>query len=139
MYLSKQVCARPDSGRADTFAVQGSAESTRVPQMRRITTALAVLTGAASARDEPQGMTQIGNRHGGGFREACATDMQTYCASAQSREDHRQCVQKNTINYLIPERRLSTGINITTTASRLNRNVTTRALKIRIVINKALA
>lgn len=47
------------------------------------------LSGAAIAQASPQG------GHSGEFRAACDQDMQTYCATAQSREDRHSCVQAN--------------------------------------------
>ncbi len=55
--------------------------------------------GSAFAQDQaaPQGGGHDGGRggHGGAFRAACGQDMQTYCASAQSREDRHTCMQTN--------------------------------------------
>jgi len=52
---------------------------------------------AALAQDQtpaPQGGMQGGGMRGQ-FMQACGTDMQTYCASAQSRDDRRACVAAN--------------------------------------------
>lgn len=48
--------------------------------------------GAAFAQDQsapPPG------GHGGAFHAACGQDIQTYCSTAQSREDRHACVQAN--------------------------------------------
>jgi len=42
-----------------------------------------------------QGGQQGQEHHGQGFHGACATDIKTYCTSAQSREDRHQCLQTN--------------------------------------------
>lgn len=54
--------------------------------------ALAV-AGPAAAQDQPAGGDSGG--HHGRFRAACGQDLQTYCASAQSRDDRRQCMMAN--------------------------------------------
>jgi hypothetical protein len=57
---------------------------------------LALLAGtSAFAQDQspPQGPSQGGGR--AAFMQACGSDMQTYCASAQNRDDRRACIQAN--------------------------------------------
>lgn len=51
--------------------------------------------GAALAQDQDQ--TQQGQHQGGhgAFMQACGADMQTYCSSAQNRDDRRSCMQAN--------------------------------------------
>ena len=52
---------------------------------------------AALAQDQtpaPQGTMQGGGMHGQ-FMQACGTDMQTYCSSAQNRDDRRACMAAN--------------------------------------------
>jgi hypothetical protein len=60
---------------------------------------LFVTAGTAFAQDQTQssqqGDQQGQGHHGQGFHGACAADMKTYCASAQSREDRHQCLQTN--------------------------------------------
>lgn len=52
------------------------------------------LSGAAFAADPPaSGDSGGGGWHG--FREACGTDLQTYCPNAKSRDERRACVQQN--------------------------------------------
>ena len=48
--------------------------------------------GMAFAADAPA--PSSGGDHNG-FREACGADLQTYCASAKSRDERRACVQAN--------------------------------------------
>lgn len=57
-------------------------------------------SGAAFAQDQSGGSMQGGQMQGQGghhgeFQAACGADMQQYCASAQSRDDRRACVQAN--------------------------------------------
>lgn len=49
------------------------------------------LSGAALAQD--QAAAPQGGHGGGAFRAACGQDMQTYCGSAQSREDRHTCMK----------------------------------------------
>jgi Spy/CpxP family protein refolding chaperone len=73
--------------------------------MKRLFLALsfaACASTAVFAQDQtpaPQGGMQGGGMQGGGmhgqFMQACGADMQTYCASAQSRDDRRACVTAN--------------------------------------------
>jgi hypothetical protein len=53
----------------------------------------------AFAQDQTPAQQQGGGMQGGGMRsqfmDACGGDMQTYCASAQSRDDRRACVMAN--------------------------------------------
>jgi len=42
-----------------------------------------------------QGGAMQGGAMRGQFMQACGTDMQTYCASAQNRDDRRACVMAN--------------------------------------------
>lgn len=48
------------------------------------------LGGAAFAQSAPPP-----GGHSGEFRAACGQDMQTYCSTAQNREDRHSCVQAN--------------------------------------------
>ena len=65
--------------------------------MKKLASALIAATmgfsGAAFAADPPAS----GDAGGGhsGFREACGTDLQTYCASSTTRDERRACVQAN--------------------------------------------
>lgn len=65
-------------------------------------------SGAAFAQDQSSGGQMQGGQmqggqmqgqgqggHHGEFMAACGADMQQYCASAQSRDDRRACVQAN--------------------------------------------
>jgi hypothetical protein len=51
---------------------------------------LACAGSAALAQDQPPPQ---GGR--AAFQQACGADLQTYCASAQSRDDRHACVQAN--------------------------------------------
>jgi hypothetical protein len=58
--------------------------------------------GVAFAQDQSSGQMQGGQGQGGHhgeFTAACGADMQTYCASAQSRDDRRACVQANSAKF----------------------------------------
>ena len=52
-------------------------------------------SGAAFAQDQGGTMQGPNGGHHGEFRAACGADVQTYCASAQSREDRHACVEAN--------------------------------------------
>jgi uncharacterized protein YdeI (BOF family) len=61
-------------------------------------------TGAAFAQDQGQmqgGQMQgpNGGGHHGAFTAACGADVQTYCASAQTRDDRHACVQANMAKF----------------------------------------
>ncbi|HTW33694.1 MAG TPA: hypothetical protein VMD53_03675 [Rhizomicrobium sp.] len=53
----------------------------------------------AFAQNQPPPPQQGGGMQGGGmhsqFMDACGGDMQTYCGSAQSRQDRRACMVAN--------------------------------------------
>ena len=51
-----------------------------------------LMAGPAVAQDQP---AAGGEGHHGRFRAACGADVQTYCASAQTRDDRRQCIMAN--------------------------------------------
>ena len=50
------------------------------------------LSNGAAAIAEGQGAPDDGH---GAFRQACDMDVQTYCSSAQSREDRHSCMHAN--------------------------------------------
>jgi hypothetical protein len=55
------------------------------------------LAGAGSAFAQDQSQMQgppAGGNHGA-FKAACGADIQTYCSSAQTRDDRRACVKTN--------------------------------------------
>jgi hypothetical protein len=54
---------------------------------------LFALGGGAFAQDQSAAPPPGG--HGGAFRAACGQDMQTYCSTAQSRQDRHACMQTN--------------------------------------------
>lgn len=62
------------------------------------------LAGAGVAFAQDQGM-QGGSMQGpgggnhGAFKAACGADMQTYCASAQTRDDRHACMQTNAAKF----------------------------------------
>lgn len=60
------------------------------------TLSLALFVGAGAAA-LAQDQDQPGQHHGGhgAFMQACGNDMQTYCASAQSRDDRHSCMEAN--------------------------------------------
>ncbi len=51
-----------------------------------------LMAGPAVAQDQPAAGDE---GHHGRFRAACGADVQTYCASAQTRDDRRQCIIAN--------------------------------------------
>ncbi len=51
--------------------------------------------GAMQGGGMQQGSGMQGNTMHSQFMEACGGDMQTYCASAQNRDDRRSCVMAN--------------------------------------------
>jgi hypothetical protein len=51
--------------------------------------------GAMQGGGMQQGNGMQGNTMRSQFMQACGTDMQSYCASAQSRDDRRACVMAN--------------------------------------------
>jgi hypothetical protein len=59
--------------------------------------------GAAYAQDQTpmQGgqMQGPGGGNHGAFKAACGADMQTYCASAQTRDDRHACMQTNAAKF----------------------------------------
>lgn len=52
-------------------------------------------TGAAFAQDQGQMQGPSGGDHHAAFKAACGADIQSFCASAQSRDDRHACVQAN--------------------------------------------
>ena len=64
---------------------------------RRITLGLALMLSLSSAGAfaQDQAAPPQGGGHGGAFRAACGQDIQTYCSSAQTREDRHACMQTN--------------------------------------------
>lgn len=59
---------------------------------------LALFVGASAAvLAQDQDQSQQGQHQGGhgAFMQACGNDMQTYCASAQSRDDRHSCMEAN--------------------------------------------
>jgi hypothetical protein len=77
----------------------------RIVEMKSTLLSLSVVfalagAGAAFAQDQSGSQMQGGQGgHHGEFRAACGADMQTYCASAQSRDDRRACVQANSAKF----------------------------------------
>ena len=73
------------------------------------------LAGAGAALAQDQGQMQGGQMQGGAmqggsmqgpgggnhgaFKAACGADMQTYCASAQTRDDRHACMQTNAAKF----------------------------------------
>jgi hypothetical protein len=57
--------------------------------------ALIFALGSSGAFAQDQMAPAPQGQHGGAFRAACGQDMQTYCSSAQTREDRRACMQTN--------------------------------------------
>jgi hypothetical protein len=55
--------------------------------------AISLAGGVALAADDAPA-TGSGD-HMSGFRQACGTDLQTYCASSTTRDERRACVQAN--------------------------------------------
>ena len=51
--------------------------------------------GAAFAQDQSQMQGPSGGGNHGAFKAACGADVQTYCASAQTRDDRHACIQTN--------------------------------------------
>lgn len=52
------------------------------------------LSGIAFAADDSAAPSNGGGGHSG-FREACGTDLQTYCATSKTRDERRACVKEN--------------------------------------------
>jgi hypothetical protein len=60
-------------------------------------------TGAAFAQDQSQmqggSMQGPGGGNHGAFKAACGADVQTYCASAQTRDDRHACIKTNMAKF----------------------------------------
>jgi hypothetical protein len=68
--------------------------------MKKLFLVLSLATCASAAAfaqtpPPPQGGGMQGGAMRGQFMQACGTDMQIFCASAQSRDDRRACVMAN--------------------------------------------
>jgi hypothetical protein len=67
--------------------------------MKKLLLVLSFATCASAAVFAQTPAPQQGGMSGGGMRgqfmQACGTDMQNFCASAQSRDDRRACVMAN--------------------------------------------
>jgi hypothetical protein len=68
--------------------------------MKKLFLVLSLATCASAAAfaqtpPPPQGGGMQGGAMRGQFMQACGTDMQNFCASAQSRDDRRACVMAN--------------------------------------------
>ena len=51
--------------------------------------------GAAFAQDQTQMQGPAGGDQHAAFKAACGADIQTYCASAQTKDDRHACVKAN--------------------------------------------
>jgi hypothetical protein len=51
--------------------------------------------GAAFAQSQMQGPPPAGAPQHGAFKAACGADIQTYCATAQTKDDRHACVKAN--------------------------------------------
>lgn len=51
--------------------------------------------GSALGQDQTPAGGQAVSHRGDAFRSACAADLQTYCATAQSRDERHQCMTAN--------------------------------------------
>jgi hypothetical protein len=56
-------------------------------------------SGAAFAQNQGGTMQGPNGGHHGEFMAACGQDMQTFCASAQTRDDRHACVQANKAKF----------------------------------------
>lgn len=58
------------------------------------------MVGAAFAQDQGGTMQgPSGGDHHGAFRAACGADLQSFCASAQTRDDRHACVEANKAKF----------------------------------------
>ena len=53
------------------------------------------IAGSGFALADDDAAAPAGSDHMSGFRQACGTDLQTYCSAAKSHEERHACVEAN--------------------------------------------